>query len=271
MALTEAQDTEEAQHNVTSHDPYAFSGGYRAALNYIAPILPFLAGRERIVDIGCGEGWLLYVLRDLGIMAEGVEQNTTAANHLRRAGFNVAISDAHHYLYLRRAGFHVPVNDAYTYVFSQDASHTQAGLDAIVLSHIIEHFDAEGQQTLLYRATQALRPHGGRLVVVTPNLRNPVVAAEGFYLDPTHLRPMPLPLLIRYVEQEGLTVIGAGATWPWERARLKADMRRQGLDAEPKSWREVAFVLRHYARLAAHYGPQLNLLRGDTWLVAERR
>ncbi len=253
MTLTETSDTDEAFLNVTGHYPYAFSGGYRSALNYIAPILPFLAGRERIVDIGCGEGWLLYVLRDLGITAEGVDQNAAAADHLRRTGFNVAVSDAHHYL------------------FSQDASRTREGLDAIVLSHIIEHFDADGQQTLLYRATQALKPHGGRLVVITPNMRNPVVAAEGFYLDPTHLRPMPLPLLIRYVEQEGLTVIGAGATWPWERSRLKRDMREQGLDAEPKSWREIAFVLQHYARLAAHYGPQLNLLRGDTWLVAERR
>lgn len=253
MTLTEVPDLDEARLELTGHDPYAFSGGYRAALNYIAPILPFLAGREHIVDIGCGEGWLLYVLRELGVMAEGVDQNIQAANYLRRAGFNIAVCDAHRYL------------------FSQDASRTGEGLDAIVLSHIIEHFDAEGQQALLYQAAQALRPHGGRLVVITPNLRNPVVAAEGFYLDPTHLRPMPLPLLIRYVEQQGLTVIGAGATWPWERSRLKRDMRLQGIDAEPKSWREVAFVLRHYARLALHYGPQLNLLRGDTWLVAERR
>lgn len=62
----------------------------------------------------------------------------------------------------------------------------------------------------------ALAP-GGRAVLVTPDPTNLVVITEVFWLDPTHVRPWPRPLLEALGRAAGLTVVesyGDPATTP---------------------------------------------------------
>lgn len=61
-------------------------------------------------------------------------------------------------------------------------------------SHIVEHIPFEDIQTLVQEAFRVLTP-AGLLILETPNPENIQVATSGFYIDPTHTRPIPSQLL----------------------------------------------------------------------------
>jgi len=62
--------------------------------------------------------------------------------------------------------------------------------------HIIEHIPFPSVVTLFDEVRRVLKP-GGVVVFETPNPENLDVGACNFYMDPTHLHPLP-PLLIEF-------------------------------------------------------------------------
>ncbi len=60
--------------------------------------------------------------------------------------------------------------------------------------HVIEHITFEDLQSLVRESLRVLKP-GGMLIMETPNPENIKVATEHFYLDPTHIKPIPSRLL----------------------------------------------------------------------------
>ena len=61
--------------------------------------------------------------------------------------------------------------------------------------HVVEHLPFERlDRRWSTTRTRVLQP-GGLLMLETPNPTNLVVGASSFYLDPTHCRPVPPPLL----------------------------------------------------------------------------
>src|SRR5713226_188369 len=72
--------------------------------------------------------------------------------------------------------------------------HKDAAIGGVFAGHVIEHLPPERARELFSAAYGALRP-GGRFILLTPNPRNLYVAGEGFWTDPTHVRPFPAPLL----------------------------------------------------------------------------
>lgn len=232
-------------------DPYAFSGGRDGALSYIASIFPYLRGRHHVLDLGCGQGFLIQELEAAGTTATGIDNNEQTVRKLVSLELDALIWDVIDFL-------------------EEHAQANPGEYDCIVASHLIEHFEAEEQiklLTLIYRDL----PPGGRMVVVTPNLRNPIVAAENFWLDTDHKRPMPLPLLCQLSQGIGFTVVAAGSPWPWQRNRFRNEMRNASHDVPKRSPRRNLQIIAYYMRMMVHYGPQLNLLRGDTYFVADKR
>lgn len=234
-------------------DPYAFSGGRDGAMSYIAMIFPYLRGRRAVVDLGCGQGFLMEELERAGTTVTGVDRNTEMQRELNHRGLDAVDWDVMDFL-----EDHIKMRPAHHHY------------DTVVASHLIEHFEVD-DQILLLELIYDFLPPGGRMVIVTPNLRNPVVAAENFWLDTDHKRPMPLPLLYGLSQEIGFTVVAAGACWPWQSARFRREMRQAGHDVSTHTTRRKREILAYYLRKALHYGPQLNLLRGDTWLVADKR
>jgi O-antigen chain-terminating methyltransferase len=55
---------------------------------------------------------------------------------------------------------------------------------------VVEHIGFDQQQLLVSNAIRVLKP-GGLLIMETPNPENIMVGTARFYLDPTHLRPIP--------------------------------------------------------------------------------
>lgn len=143
----------------------------RVYLPFIQPLLevykPCLA-----IDLGCGRGEWIELLRDTGIDAQGIDLDEGMLTACRELGLSVEQGDAIEYL-----------------------QHLKAESIAVISAfHVVEHISFGALQILVQEALRVLVP-GGLLIIETPNPENLKVATCNFYLDPTHLRPIPPPLL----------------------------------------------------------------------------
>ena len=136
------------------------------------------------LDIGCGRGKWLRLARDGGHEAIGVESNPAAIQQCREGGFDVASGDALEFL--RSAG---------------DQSFA-----VVSAFHVLEHCPFEYCLNLVYQIARTLKP-GGVLLVETPHPGNLLMAVEQFWMDPTHHRPIPIPLMEFLFEYCGLSVV----------------------------------------------------------------
>ena len=94
---------------------------------------------------------------------------------------------------------------------------------------------------MLDEVVRVLTP-GGVAVIETPNPANLMVGAHTFYLDPTHLRPLPAPMLRFLVEARGLVRIEVRELHPYPIAeRIRRD------DAVSRRVNELLYGPRDYA------------------------
>jgi 2-polyprenyl-3-methyl-5-hydroxy-6-metoxy-1,4-benzoquinol methylase len=120
-----------------------------------------------ILDVACGRGEWLELLREQGYKAGGVDLNRAMTEICLERGLDVVQEDA--VTYLRR----LP-HESYSVVTS---------------FHFIEHIDMHTQVSLLDEMLRILKP-GGVAILETPNARNILVTAGDFYRDPTHRHPV---------------------------------------------------------------------------------
>ncbi|MHB9053013.1 MAG: class I SAM-dependent methyltransferase [Thermoleophilia bacterium] len=189
--------------------------GYLSRLLPQRPELP-------VLDLGCGFGAFMELVRDQGLDVIGVDCVDDAVDSCRSRGFDVFKDNVHHFLEDKRGAY-----------------------SAVFCSHLIEHFAYDDACRLLKMIAAALA-HGGRTVVITPNPAS-LEVAEYFWLDPTHVRPYPLQLLSRMVEDSGLTIIDSG---------------RQSPSGQPR--RDIPRRLLLKMVLGRHYGAL------DSFVVAEK-
>ncbi len=135
-----------------------------------------------VLDIGCGRGEWLQLLRDRGLEARGVDSNPTFAAQVRAVGLEVAEGDAIEYL----------------------TAAPGDSVGAVTAFHIVEHLEINALLGLVREAYRVVRP-GGVVVFETPNPENLVVGSCSFYHDPTHRRPIPPPTLSFYLRHAGFS------------------------------------------------------------------
>ena len=79
----------------------------------------------------------------------------------------------------------------------------EASLDGIFRSQVVEHLPPERlPETIRLCASRLQR--NGVIAIETPNPECLAIFATHFYLDPTHQRPVPHPLLAFYLEEFGV-------------------------------------------------------------------
>lgn len=166
-------------------DPDAITALMREHLPQVQAAAPLAEGFP-LLDLGCGRGEWLEILRHEGFCAQGVDLN---AENIR-AG--------------RELGLEVRYQDALTALYDcRDAS-----LGMITAFHLVEHLEHTQLRQLLHEAFRTLAP-GGRLLLETPNPQNLIVGSCNFYLDPTHVRPLPPDFLVFLAEFAGFESVTA--------------------------------------------------------------
>jgi O-antigen chain-terminating methyltransferase len=134
-----------------------------------------------VADLGCGRGEWLELLGEWGVTAIGVDLNAPNVQGMRARGLDVHHADALEWLQAQPEG----------------------SLSAVTSFHVIEHLPFGVLLRLVQEARRVLVP-GGRLIMETPNPENVIVATQTFWLDPTHVRPLPPALLEVVVRDAGL-------------------------------------------------------------------
>jgi 2-polyprenyl-3-methyl-5-hydroxy-6-metoxy-1,4-benzoquinol methylase len=127
--------------------------------------LHHFAGARGVLDVGCGRGEFLELLREANVPATGVDLDGGMIAHCRGKGLSVEQSDALDYL----AGL--------------DPSST----GGIFCAQLLEHLDAEDAITFIDLCARALQP-GTALVIETPNPES-LIVFSAFYQDLSHVRP----------------------------------------------------------------------------------
>lgn len=165
-----------------------FEERFRGREDYVARSQEFylqrFQGCRRVVDLGCGRGEFLELIHKLGIDAEGVDLDADAIAACREKGLNVTQSDL------------------FTFLRGQPDS----SLDGILCSHVVEHLQPASLIRLVTLAAGKLAP-GGVLAIETPNPACLATLTGDFFLDPTHVRPVPANLLHFLFEEAGLSNI----------------------------------------------------------------
>lgn len=133
-----------------------------------------------VLDIGCGRGEWLELLRDHGLLARGIDLNRIFADVCRGYGLDIIEGDA----------------------ISALSAMPAASIGAITSMHLVEHLSFEDLIVLLDEANRVLVP-GGLIALETPNPENLLVGSHTFYMDPTHRNPIPPEALRWIVEARG--------------------------------------------------------------------
>lgn len=130
-----------------------------------------------ILDLGSGRGEWLEVLTEHGYPCRGVDLDRGMLKASQTRGHEVVEADVLDYLRVQEDG----------------------SIAAITSMHLVEHIPHPVLIQLLNEALRVLRA-GGVLILETPNPENVRVGSCMFYMDPTHLHPIP-PLLLQWVVQ----------------------------------------------------------------------
>jgi SAM-dependent methyltransferase len=136
-----------------------------------------------VLDIGCGRGELLGLLRDAGIEAHGIDPDADMVSFARGEGLAVEQAEAVSYL----------------------ESLDDASLGGIFMGQVVEHLPAPTLLRTLELAAQKLRP-GGLLAAETINPLSPL-ALRNYFADLTHAQPLVPDTLALLARQAGFASV----------------------------------------------------------------
>ena len=135
-----------------------------------------------VLDVGCGRGEWLELLKENNCSARGADANTTMVALCRELGLDVTLADA------------------VTHLRSLPARSQ----GAVTGFHIIEHLPFPILLELMAESWRVLQP-SGVAIFETPNPGNVQVGTNNFYIDPSHLHPLPALLSQFLLETVGFT------------------------------------------------------------------
>ena len=125
-----------------------------------------------VLDLGCGRGEWLSLLEEWDIAASGVDLDKEMVDSCIQRGLSVKHCDA----------------------LEELKNYGNQSLGMITAFHLVEHVPFQFTINLLEEIKRVLEP-GGILIMESPNSENLIVSSNEFYIDPTHMRPVPLKLL----------------------------------------------------------------------------
>ena len=173
-----------AANSIAALDYARFAERFRGGEAYVAEgqkfYLPYFQGRSRVLDLGSGRGEFLALMKQNGVGARGVDNDAESVALCRGKGLEVEQAD----------------------LFAHLATLADESLDGVFSSQVVEHLPPARLPELVALIAQKLEP-GGVVAIETPNPECLAIFATNFYLDPTHVRPVPAALLHFYLDESG--------------------------------------------------------------------
>lgn len=135
------------------------------------------------IDVGCGRGEFIGLLKEIGVEVVGVEINQLNVDICQSRGLKVVKDDAIHFLSLQE-------------------NNSLLGISAL---QVVEHFEKNTLFKFLNICYEKILRQGV-LILETVNIRNEI-AAKHFYLDYTHISPIMPEFLKIYLEFLGFSTV----------------------------------------------------------------
>ena len=152
-----------------------FRGSQEDIRQRVSEYLDIFQGASDVLDIGCGRGEFLSLLREHGVRARGIDVNGAMVDVCRQQGLDVVEADALGYL----------------------RSQPDGSLGGIFAAQVIEHLEPRYLTSLLDAAFDKLRP-GAPIVLETINPACWFAFFESYLRDITHVRAIH-PDTIKYL------------------------------------------------------------------------
>ena len=174
--------------------------------------VPYFAGQSNVLDVGCGRGEFLALLKARGIAAKGLDLNPEMVEVCRARGLDATTADARSYL----------------------QSVPDESLGGLIAVQVIEHLEPAYLTQMLALAFDKVRP-GGRVVLETINPACWVAFFESYLRDLTHVKPIH-PETLQYLMQAN----GFSNVEIVYRAPIAPEGRLQKVTARPAHFGDTA-------------------------------
>ena len=146
----------------------------------------YFRGKKNILDLGCGRGEFLELLKNNGHDCCGIEIDQELVEECHYKNLNVINCD----------------------IFDYFERYSEREWDGIFIGHLIEHLDAVHALRMIKFASERLKI-GGRLIILTPN-PNFLPGIASFWSDMTHVRNYTIGGLIDYISKLNFKIIDSG-------------------------------------------------------------
>ncbi|MEI8187478.1 MAG: methyltransferase domain-containing protein [Candidatus Saccharibacteria bacterium] len=200
-----------------------FRGEEKIIKDNLRVYLPYLKetkvdfSQNPVLDIGSGRGEMISLLKDNGIDSLGLDINMDMVNRANKKGLTTKQGDAISFL--------------------EDSKNQSYG--AITGFHIAEHIPFPLLLKIFKEAHRCL-VRNGIVIFETPNPENLTVGSTTFYLDPSHLKPLPPALLQHSLETSGFRNVEILRLHPSENKSNKSDDKLSNYIFGPRDYAVIA-------------------------------
>jgi len=186
-----------------------FRGSQQEVRDRQRSYLKYFEARTNVLDIGCGRGEFLELLRENGIKGRGLDLDLDMVLLCREKGLDVARVEALAYL----------------------GALPDDSIDGIFAAQVIEHLHPQQIIELVRLCHRKLAP-GTVLILETPNPACLMVFADSFYRDPSHVRPIHADTMEFLFETTGFHEIELKFSSPVHPALTIPRLHTAGADVE---------------------------------------
>ena len=193
-----------------------FRGSAQEIRERLEAYVPLFQGASDVLDVGCGRGEFLDLLRAQGISARGIDLNEEMAAVCRERGLDATAGDALSYLLAQPDG----------------------SLGGLFAAQVVEHLEPDYLTRFLETAYHKLRP-GSKIVLETINPACWYAFFSSYIRDITHVRPLHPDTLQYLVGASGFQKVTVRYSAPFPNdAKLQPLPAKSGIGVDAETFNE---------------------------------